>query len=252
MGYIYKITNLVNQKIYIGQTNNPKRRWAEHKCIARHNFKYKSALYNAMRFYGIKNFQFQIVEECEDEIMPSREAYYIQQWNTICPNGYNLTPGGEKVFGQYNPFFGKHHSDETKKKISEKNKGRKFSQEEREACCLRNARENNPFYGKHHSDATKQRIREANIANGTYQALSQRMRENNPNKDGRAAFIPVTMIDKITDDELMCFQSVTAAGEYIKALKLTNAYNPTGQICAACKGIQKTAFGFKWKYTNKV
>ena len=59
--YIYKITNLINNKIYIGQTNNPKRRWQEHKNLG-YDTKETKLLYRAIKKYGKDNFVFEIIE----------------------------------------------------------------------------------------------------------------------------------------------------------------------------------------------
>lgn len=101
--YIYKITNLINGKIYIGQTNNYKRRFNEHKSmIAPKN--YNSSLYKAFIKYGINNFSFEVLEYTAD--YNEREIYYIQLYNAH-EDGYNLTTGGENPpikIGEDNPF----------------------------------------------------------------------------------------------------------------------------------------------------
>ena len=58
--YIYKITNLINGKIYVGKSKNPKVRWRQHKS---HSKKRNTKLYYAMRKYGIENFIFEVLEE---------------------------------------------------------------------------------------------------------------------------------------------------------------------------------------------
>lgn len=94
MAYIYKITNQINQKSYIGKTEqvNPVNRWKEHQ---RETLKDKSqtrALYRAIRKYGVNNFNFEILEETNNP--NEREKYYIQYYNTY-HNGYNETLGGD-------------------------------------------------------------------------------------------------------------------------------------------------------------
>jgi group I intron endonuclease len=58
--YIYKITNLVNNKIYIGQTNNPKRRWIQHKSFAKYNPNHQ-LISRAINKYGFQSFNFDII-----------------------------------------------------------------------------------------------------------------------------------------------------------------------------------------------
>lgn len=90
--YIYKITNKINNKIYIGQTTNYKRRFAEHKRQRSGNEPEK-VLYQAFSKYGIENFNFEIIEECEN--YNEREIFWIKYYNSLVPNGYNMTEGGE-------------------------------------------------------------------------------------------------------------------------------------------------------------
>lgn len=76
MGYIYVITNQINDKQYIGQTvNTIKRRWQEHICSSRQKSTRTYPLYNAMNKYGIENFTIKQIEECSYEILNEREQY---------------------------------------------------------------------------------------------------------------------------------------------------------------------------------
>lgn len=94
LAYIYKITNLINQKAYIGKTEyrNPNKRWQEHCCESKKERSQHRAIYRALKKYGIENFQFEILEETQEP--NEREVYYIQFYNTF-HNGYNETLGGE-------------------------------------------------------------------------------------------------------------------------------------------------------------
>lgn len=97
MGYIYKITNNANQKIYIGQTRNLiKYRWQHHLWKGNHPEKPDTdyPLYRAMHKYGVENFQIEEVEETTDELLNEREIYWIQYYNSYVPNGYNCDLGG--------------------------------------------------------------------------------------------------------------------------------------------------------------
>ena len=85
---IYKITNKLNGKIYVGQSVDIHRRWAEHKKNSKDKNK-TSLLYQAMRADGIENFSFEIIEECSKESLNEREKYWINEYNTI-ENGYNM------------------------------------------------------------------------------------------------------------------------------------------------------------------
>lgn len=99
---IYKITNQVNGKKYIGQSLNIGQRWKDHKYIAKsnnENRKYHMAIYEAIRKYGIDNFIFEILEECSKELLDEKERYWISYYNSNTKeNGYNETAGGQKTF----------------------------------------------------------------------------------------------------------------------------------------------------------
>lgn len=94
MAYIYKITNQINQKSYIGKTEytNPQKRWSQHKKDADNPSRNHRALYKALNKYGIENFSFEIIEETNKP--EDRERYYIQLYNTY-HDGYNETLGGD-------------------------------------------------------------------------------------------------------------------------------------------------------------
>lgn len=96
---IYKITNLINNKSYIGQSIKIESRWEEHKREAFNpkNRNYNRAFYQAIRKYGLDNFKFEIVEECNIEELDEKEKYWIAFYQTFPPElgkGYNLYPGG--------------------------------------------------------------------------------------------------------------------------------------------------------------
>ena len=92
MGYIYKITNQVNSKIYVGKTvTTIANRWLHHLDDYK---KFDWHLYRAMRKYGVDKFSIEQIEECDDEIINEREIYWIEKLDTF-KNGYNSTIGGE-------------------------------------------------------------------------------------------------------------------------------------------------------------
>lgn len=92
MGFIYKITNNQNSKIYIGKTSSTlEERWNKHKYAY---LIYDWHLYRAMRKYGIENFQIEEIEKCSDDILNDRERYWISFYDSY-NNGYNSTEGGD-------------------------------------------------------------------------------------------------------------------------------------------------------------
>lgn len=89
-GIIYKITNKVNGKSYIGQTRYTiDFRWRQHQ-----HKKDNTYFHNAIHKYGIENFSIEILEECNIEDLSSKEIFYIAKYDTF-NNGYNLTIGGD-------------------------------------------------------------------------------------------------------------------------------------------------------------
>lgn len=93
---IYKIQNLLNNKVYVGQSNDILRRWRDHKNNAfnSNDHNYNTHLYRSIRKYGLQNFSFEILEECSTSELDAREIYWISYYNSFF-EGYNLTMGGD-------------------------------------------------------------------------------------------------------------------------------------------------------------
>lgn len=97
---IYKITNLINGKIYIGKSLNIKARIQAHKSYyktnapSKNNKYWHNKLYTAMREFGIDNFSFEVIEECKSEELDQKEIYWINYYDSY-NNGYNMTLGGD-------------------------------------------------------------------------------------------------------------------------------------------------------------
>ena len=128
MGYIYKIVNSVNNKIYVGKTTKTlDKRLEEHRYEAQRyaedplNFGYNTKIYPAMVKYGIDNFDIFLIEEVDDDLLNEREIYWIAELHCLDDSfGYNISPGG--LGGPL--FKGHHHSEETRRKLSLIFKGR--------------------------------------------------------------------------------------------------------------------------------
>src|ERR1035437_8790662 len=126
---IYKITNKINKKCYIGQTHKTlQKRWSEH-----YTYK-KSAIGAAIKKYDQKNFEVKVLAKCNsDEELNHRETYFIKLFNSRAPQGYNLKSGGARgkhsaeslkklslaLKGRIGPNLGKKFSKEHKQKLSE-------------------------------------------------------------------------------------------------------------------------------------
>ena len=157
---IYKATNNINGKVYIGQTiRTLQLRKKEHFRDAK---KCNHSFANALNKYGEENFYWMVLNECDDINLLNRlEDYYISCYDSMNrEKGYNLTSGGlnfirseetrkkfsEANTGEKNSMFGKHPSEETLEKMR-KNRPDQSG-------------ENNPMWGKHPSKETIQKMRD--------------------------------------------------------------------------------------------
>lgn len=139
-------------KNYVGITSmDPQKRWG-YKGSGYKN----QVFYNAIQKYGWDNFQHKIIaENLTAEEAKSLEISLIKELEShVSKNGYNVTLGGDgflgvKRFGENNSFYGKHHTDESKKKMREHHRDYNGS--------------NSPFYGRHHTEESKKKLREAHL-----------------------------------------------------------------------------------------
>ena len=207
-----------------------------------------------MKFYLKKTYE-SVIDALKE--LNELESYYIEKYNSF-KNGYNMTLGGEGVRGivfdentkskiretlkkfynnKPNPFKGKRHSLETRKKLSEiakkrkysPNKGKKLSLEHRKKISERNklnVGEKNPFFGKKHTDKTKELI-------------------------GKANGKPVLQIDINNGNILRVFKSAKEAGLFFGKPK------GNSEIIKVCKNYISpkgkhylTALGYKWAYAT--
>ena len=136
VGIIYKITNLINGKIYVGQTRRTlEERIGEHK-------RHKNGLIGlAIKKYGWKNFKVEVLEECtSSDQLNEREIFWIAKLNCKIPNGYNKTDGGDgsyirtaenraKLSAVHKGQKGRKHTPEELEKISAGRKGKKQTPE---------------------------------------------------------------------------------------------------------------------------
>lgn len=126
---VYCHTNLLNGKKYIGITcQTPEQRFRNGK-----GYRSSPHFYNAIQKYGWDNFDHSIlyyglsIEEAK-----KKEIELIKRYKTRTEKyGYNISPGGEGACGEDSPWFGRHHTEETKKKMSKQRKGMKQSDESR-------------------------------------------------------------------------------------------------------------------------
>lgn len=213
-GFIYKITNKLNGKIYIGKTlSTIENRWKEHIKTAKEERCENRPLYRAMNKYGIENFIIEIIEQCNHEILSDREIYWINYYNSY-GNGYNATLGGDgKVLYDYEQILKKFEEGLLVKEIAEY-----FN------CC---------------TETVTKVISNAGIDGN----------RNNINKVSKK----VVMCDKKTGEELKTFYSQTEAARWLMENNYTKAKDSSKisyNIGRTIKGEanRKSAYGFFWKY----
>lgn len=120
MAYIYKITNKINQKSYIGKTTRtPQQRFEEHRQEAKRDRSKDRPFYIAINKYGMDNFTLETIEECPDEIASEREQFWIQTYATF-KYGYNDTIGGDgSPYIDYNLVVELYEQFKNQKKVAE-------------------------------------------------------------------------------------------------------------------------------------
>jgi group I intron endonuclease len=190
-GIIYKVTNEVNGKIYIGQTiQKLSGRRSHHLSAARNGV--KTAFCNALRKYGSSVFKWSIIERCysADELN-EMEFHYIKQYKILGFILYNMAEGGDSHSGFSHTEAAKtkmrlaHHdrkpiSESTRRKMSKAHKGFRHTEEAKLNMSLAHnnrkykplsekhklnlskafSGKKNPFYGKSHSKDTKEKMRD--------------------------------------------------------------------------------------------
>ena len=93
---IYKITNKVDGKSYVGQSTDIATRWHKEIYASQQpdNKSYNTPLSRALRKYGVENFQFEVIEECDPTMLNELEQYWADYYQTYIPYGYNVAVCG--------------------------------------------------------------------------------------------------------------------------------------------------------------
>ena len=181
----YLIKNALNNKVYIGSAVNILKRWRGHKRDLKKGSHHSSLLQKAWDKYGEQNFKFEILEEVSNpEHLLAYEQVYLDYYKSYEDDkGYNIC----KTAGSW---YGRKHSEETKRKIGEASKGRNIGRRYREEITRkltevseetkRKISEANT--GKKLSEETKRKISEANTGKKLSEETRKKISEVNTGK----------------------------------------------------------------------
>ena len=147
---IYVITNIVNNKYYGGSSVNINKRWNQHKWLAKTGSTKCTKLYAAIRKYGVQNFAITVFKEVNPDVLLMEEQLWLDEFYSESLS-YNISLTAES------PMRKRHHSEETKKKMSKARKGKVSSMKGKN-----NEGKRLSMLGVPRSELTKQKISTAN------------------------------------------------------------------------------------------
>lgn len=220
---IYKFENKINNKIYIGQAIDLAERYRKHKSYYKNESNNKD-LYVDMRLYGFDNFDYEIIEIIEPEnisMLDELECYYINYYNSMKPNGYNMVPGGTNGAGLA--------------------KGKPVLQYDLDGNFI------TQFCSA--SEAARQTgIDNSSICSCCNQQITHTKHFQWKYADDEREIIPIEAIinERPVYQYTLSGKLIATYSSLQEASDITNIHKPT--LCNACKGKYKTAGGFVWSY----
>lgn len=231
---IYYIKNLVNNKVYIGQSICIQKRWLYHNNRLGHNTHHNIHLQGAWNMYKKENFEFKIIVECLAEDLNYLESYWAKFYDSFNPDkGYNqtiileggkykLTEEGRKKIGD--AHRGKKMSKKTRKRMSKSAKGKVVTIETRLKMGIAKS-------GVIFSKETREKMSKSK---------KKWMKENKERRiKGRLKAIVQMDLEGNTIKEFSCMKEATTT------LGLSETW-----IRYCCKGKKEQTSGFKFKYKN--
>lgn len=238
---IYKYTNKVNGKVYIGRTCNSLKRRAHADGSGYKNCTY---FWRAIQKYGWENFEGEIIEEnLTDEEAFEKEALYMKKFDSLnSSRGYNTLEGGRQYY-----------SDNSRKKLND----RAISEETRKKISKNHADvsgKNNPMWGRHRTEEEKEKIGKALLGKMHSDETRKKMSEKHR---GRA---PWNKGKKLTEEQkknmkkpkfanrkgVICIETKMHYKSLECASKSTGIHPQS--ISYACRGFKETAGGYHWKW----
>ncbi len=226
MPHIYKITNLINNKLYIGKTHLPniQQRFQQHISDAKKSHREHRPLYDAINKYGAENFKIELIETVgSDREACERENYWITHFRTYLGfadcNGYNATLGGD----------GKTYINREKIKETLLNFPDKTSEQIAKIC-----------------NCCSDTVREIAKENSIHLKTSQELTREKLKKE-------ILQIDIKTGNILNKFESIQDACIYLKDTYdiKCKCNSMRAYISQVARNIKKQAFGYRWEYIDK-
>lgn len=254
---IYKITNTINGKVYIGQSKTLNTRYRGHIYRISRNEHHNEHLQRSFDKYGEDNFVYDILEEVEDlSLLDLKEKFWIDHYGGInSDNTYNLKDPMLNEYNDYirsklsksnsgenNPNYGNKWTEEQKKNMSKSRKGKTW-EELYGKDKAREMKENaaKAQNGRVHSEEVKEKIRQANVGekNPAYGKGDRQLGDKNP------------MFGKPAKHRRSIVQ-FDKEGNFIKEYEFINqvveeGFN-AGNVAMAAKGKLKSSGGYIWKY----
>lgn len=272
---IYKYTNLINGKVYIGQTcRGLESRARKDGC----GYKGCPKFWNAIQKYGWCNFKGEILlENLSSEEACRLEEEYIRMYNSV-ENGYNVLYNSTTEYskhyrtnvsdsmksslkniqrieklkvsmkGEGNPFYGKHHTEETKEKIRSKKIGKHLTEEHKKKISKNNTR---PFLGRKHKPESKEKMRNAHMGKHLTEEHKKKLSEV-----GKGRVIPEETRKRISNTHkkkgLYNAKPVLCIETGIMYRNMSEASRETGisrdRIRFSCKDPSRATDGLHWKF----
>lgn len=236
-GYIYKIYNIINDKIYIGQTRRDINiRWKQHLLSLKSDKDKNTVLYRAMNKYGSDKFNIQLIKEysCESkeeliEILNKEEIRYISEYNSIKPNGYNMQHGGKSPTESLKCPVDKYSTTgqflKSYESFSEAciDSDKKLNYHHISECCNGKLYTSGGYVWRYKGDPFDK-----------YSKTDKR-------------FVAVDVYSK-KGEFINRYSSITDAISELFGFTDNKSY--ASHITSCCKGDRKTAYGFVWRYEN--
>lgn len=235
---IYCIHNNKSGKNYIGKTEEGfQKRFTRHNNLLKHNKHFNRYLQNAFNEDKTENFTFYVVYVLQEgESIDDCERGFIFTYREA-GECYNFCSGGEGMSGSNNPFFGHHHTEDFKKRLSEqlKESGR-CRGENNNFYGEDHSGENNPFYGKHHSAESRQSMSKTKKKMAKEDPKFRQALADKAKLGGAARSLQIAR-------RVICEET----GEIFRTM--TEAQNKYGcHVGDVCRGTRNTCAGLHFKF----